>query len=89
MMNTLIEIKSQAIENRSMYSDEFTNNGGLLTRRSHKIKVLVDALRLVSTDKDISRENLIIPDDCEKYGFVEGKHNLGEFLHFLADMLEE
>jgi hypothetical protein len=61
----------------------------LLTRRSHKIKVLVDALRLVSQDKDISKETLIIPDECEIYGFSEGKHNLGTLLHFLADMLEQ
>jgi hypothetical protein len=32
---------------------------------------------------------LIIPDECEIYGFSEGKHNLGILLHFLADMLEE
>jgi hypothetical protein len=62
---------------------------GLLTRRNYKIQVLVDALRLVSQDKDISLENLVIPDACEKYGFAEGKHNLGTLLHFLADMLEE
>jgi hypothetical protein len=37
----------------------------------------------------LSKETLFIPDECEKYGFVEGKHNLGTLLHFLADMLEE
>jgi hypothetical protein len=56
---------------------------------SAKIKVLVDALRLASEDKDIKNEILLIPGDCEKYGFVEGKHNLSLVLHFLADMLEE
>jgi hypothetical protein len=56
---------------------------------SSKIKVLVDALRLASEDKDIKNEILLIPDDCEKYGFAEGKHNLSLVLHFLADMLEE
>jgi hypothetical protein len=44
---------------------------------------------MVSEDCDISKETLLIPDDCEQYGFVEGKHNLGILLHFLADMIEE
>ncbi|MBX2976815.1 MAG: hypothetical protein KF721_11825 [Ignavibacteriaceae bacterium] len=56
---------------------------------SRKIAILVDALRLVSEDKEIKERELYIPDDCEKYGFVEGDHNLGQLLHFLADMLEE
>ncbi len=68
---------------------ELSNENSLLTRRSHKIKVLVDALRLVSQDKDISKETLYIPDECEKYGFVEGKHNVGQMMRFFADMLEE
>ncbi len=68
---------------------EYSQKKELLTRRSHKIKVLVDALRMVSEDCDISKETLIIPDECEQYGFIEGKHNLGILLHFLADMLEE
>ncbi len=61
----------------------------LITSKSYKVKILVDALRLVSADKDISEGKLIIPDNCEQYGFVEGNHNLGILLHFLADMLEE
>ena len=70
-------------------AENYNENNSLLTSRNYKIKVLVDALRLVSSDKDISKEKLLIPDDCEKYGFVEGNHNLANFLHFLADMLEE
>jgi hypothetical protein len=54
-----------------------------------KIKILVDALRLVSSDNDIKKSNLYIPDNCEEFGFTEGNHNLGVLLHFLADMLEE
>jgi hypothetical protein len=30
-----------------------------------------------------------MPDDCEKFGFIEGQYNIGTMLHFLADMLEE
>lgn len=56
---------------------------------SEKIKILVDALRLASSDTDIQREKILFPDDCEKYGFAEGEHNLSVLLHFLADMLEE
>lgn len=56
---------------------------------SEKIAILVKALRLVSSDIDIKDRELFIPDDCEKHGFVEGNHNLGNLLHFLADMLEE
>ena len=56
---------------------------------SKKIAILVEALRLVSSDVDIKDRELTIPYDCEKHGFVEGNHNLGNLLHFLADMLEE
>jgi hypothetical protein len=56
---------------------------------SEKIEALVRALRLVSQDDEIRVRELLIPDECEKYGFSEGSHNLGELLHFLADMLEE
>lgn len=56
---------------------------------SSKIEILVNALRLVSNDPDIKVRKLFIPDECEKYGFAKGKHNLGVLLHFLADMLEE
>jgi hypothetical protein len=71
------------------FEPDFSDENNLITRRSHKIKILVDALRLVSQDKDISKETLVIPDDCEIYGFSEGQHDLGILLHFLADMLEE
>lgn len=57
--------------------------------QSEKIGILVKALRLVATDDDIKNRKLCIPDECEQYGFVEGYHNLGELLYFLADMLEE
>lgn len=88
MKNSLLKTASSN-EISQIYEFKPPSENGLLTRRSHKIKVLVDALRLVSQDKDISKETLFIPDECEKYGFVEGKHNLGTLLHFLADMLEE
>lgn len=87
MKNALTATKKTVFDTKENYRDY--KPADLISRRSHKIKVLVDALRMVSEDCDISKETLLIPDDCEKYGFVEGKHNLGILLHFLADMLEE
>jgi len=74
-----------SIKNTSIEKDNTVSFQG----QSEKIKILVNALRLVSTDPDIKIRDLIIPDDCEKYGFAEGEHNLSVLLHFLADMLEE
>ncbi len=88
MKNSLIKTESQnEISTVARFNSSIET--GLLTRRNHKIKVLVDALRWVSQDKDISIEKLVIPEDSEQYGFSEGKHDLGTLLHFLADMLEE
>ena len=78
-MNNLIT------QNNSLIADEYV----YFALKSEKVKILVDALRLVSSDEDIKIRNLLIPDNCEKYGFSEGYHNLGQMLHFLADMLEE
>ena len=87
MKNALTKTKNSAFEIKENYPDYQQTE--LISRRSHKIKVLVEALRMVSKDVDISKEILLIPDECEKYGFVEGYHNLGNMLHFFADMLEE
>ncbi len=65
------------------------DNSVYFAYRKEKIEILVNALRLASSDEDIKEERLFIPDDCEKYGLVEGYHNLSTLLHFLADMLEE
>lgn len=56
---------------------------------SLKISHLVDVLRVFAVDNDLEGVSLCIPDDCEQHGFVEGYHNVGKLLHFLADMLEE
>lgn len=74
-----------ANKNQEILSD----NSTYIELPSDKIKILVDALRLVSNDIDIKDRIIYIPDECEKYGFVEGNHDLGVLLHFLADMLEE
>ncbi len=50
---------------------------------------IVDFMRLWADNFDIRKEEIYIPDDCEKYGFVEGKYNVGQMMRFFADMLEE
>jgi len=50
---------------------------------------MVNNLRLWADNFDIRNEEIYILDDCEKYGFFEGKHNIGKMIRFLADMLEE
>lgn len=52
------------------------------------MRAIVNTLRTWAKDPIIKDETVIIPDECEKYGFVEGEHNVAEMLHFLADMLE-
>ncbi len=69
--------------------DLIINNSTSYRSENEKIEILVNALRLVSQDEDIKIRSIFIPDNCEKYGFSEGYHNLGQMLHFLADMLEE
>lgn len=49
---------------------------------------LVSTLRIISEDSRFAGQTVIIPDDCEKYGFVEGEFDLPQLLEFLADMLE-
>ncbi len=80
-------MKSLTITNSQLQSHH--NNSIFTTFPSEKISILVNALRLVSSDSDIKFRDLVIPDNCEKYGFTEGSHELGTLLHFLADMLEE
>lgn len=89
MSNHLTNSRQGQLEQSLGNDKELSAATGLLTRRSYKIKVLVNALRLVSEDIDIAQETLLIPEGCEQYGFVEGYHDLGICLHFLADMLEE
>lgn len=49
---------------------------------------LVELLRIISKDQRFVGQTVVIPDDCEQYGFAEGEFNLPKLLHFLADMLE-
>ncbi len=49
---------------------------------------LVSTLRIISEDSRFTNQTVVIPDDCEKYGFAEGEFDLPQLLEFLADMLE-
>ncbi len=49
---------------------------------------LVSTLRIISEDSRFAGQTVVIPDECEKYGFAEGEHDLPQLLEFLADMLE-
>lgn len=49
---------------------------------------LVSTLRIISEDSRFSGQTVVIPDECEKYGFAEGEFDLPQLLEFLADMLE-
>lgn len=49
---------------------------------------LVSLLRVISKDKRLMGQAVIIPDECDQYGFAEGEFDLPTLLYFLADMLE-
>lgn len=49
---------------------------------------LVSTLRIISEDSRFVNQTVVIPDDCEKYGFAEGELDLPDLFAFLADMLE-
>lgn len=49
---------------------------------------LVNTLRIISEDSRFSGQTVVIPDECEKYGFAGGEFDLPQLLEFLADMLE-
>ena len=49
---------------------------------------LVSTLRIISEDSRFSGQTVVVPDECEQYGFVQGEFDLPQLLEFLADMLE-
>lgn len=49
---------------------------------------LVSTLRIISEDTRFAGQTVIIPDECEKFGFAQGEFDLPDLLEFLADMLE-
>ena len=82
----MINIKNLTINisPTSSTSNEFLDTGDSLIVRDE----LVSMLRIISEDKRFSGQTIVIPDECEQYGFVEGEFDLPSLLYFLADMLE-
>lgn len=87
----MINIKNLTINisPTSSASNEFLDTGDSLIVRDELVRdELVSMLRIISEDKRFSGQTIVIPDDCEQYGFAEGEFKLPELLYFLADMLE-
>ncbi|MCH1782952.1 hypothetical protein [Psychrobacter glaciei] len=72
------------IGTKSSVFNEFLDSQDSLIVRDE----LVNMLRIISEDERFSKQTVVIPDDCEQYGFAEGEFNLPELLYFLADMLD-
>ena len=86
MDNTMITIENLTI-NISAISP--TSDDLLDTKNSVIVRdELVNLLRIISEDVRFVGQSVVIPDQCEQYGFVEGNFDLPMLLHFLADMLE-
>lgn len=86
-MEPIIKIKNVKIVTSKSSKKEKGINPKI--NKHEKMQALVDTLRIIAIDKQLKDKTVLIPNDCEKYGFAEGNHNLGELLYFLADMLEE
>ena len=86
-MEPIIKIKKVKIVTSGTNKKKDVLNSKI--KKREKMQALVDTLRIIAVDKHLKDKTVLIPDDCEKYGYVEGEHNLGELLYFLADMLEE
>lgn len=78
-MKDITNIKLKIDIESLLYLPQFDNN----------ISLIIKNLRKLAKEDNIKNNDVLIPDRCEKYGFVEGSHNLEDLLLFLADMLEE
>lgn len=84
-LESIMKVKNLTL-NINMHSNDVDY---VQTKNSYEAReMLVDVLRCASMDKNIIGQKVIIPDDCEKYGFVEGNFDVSAMIHFLADMLE-
>jgi len=82
--NKLMEQNVFIVEKDSINLN-LTKEENILIERNY----LVNFMRMCADNFDIRKEKLYIPDGCEKYGFAEGKHNIGQMMRFFADMLED
>lgn len=78
-MKDITRIKLEIDKNSLLY----------LPQSNNKVSLIIHNLKKLANEKDIKNNTVLIPDGCEKYGFVQGYHNLENLLRFLADMLQE
>lgn len=85
-MKQIVKIKNLTV---NLSNNNATENEDDKLKDSEKMETLVMTLRIISEDPFFLNKKVLIPDNCEKYGFSEGWHKLPKILYFLADMLEE
>lgn len=85
----MIKIENLTINIHKM-SVETENNDELLDSKIPAVvrDELVSTLRIISEDSRFAGQTVVIPDECEQYGFAQGEFDLPQLLEFLADMLE-
>ena len=84
-MKQIVKIKNLTVN----FSNDAIDKDADSLKDYEKMETLIMTLRIISEDPFFSNKKVLIPDNCEKYGFSEGWHNLPRMLYFLADMLEE
>lgn len=85
-MKQIVKIKNLTV---NFSNNDAIDKDGDLLEDSEKLETLVMTLRIIAEDPFFLNKMIIIPDDCEKYGFSEGKFKFSTMFQFLADMLEE
>lgn len=80
--NLIVNIHKMSVEKES--NDELLDSQIPAVVRDE----LVSTLRIISEDSRFAGQTVVIPDECEHYGFAQGEFDLPQMLEFLADMLE-
>ncbi len=85
----MIKIENLTVNIHKMSVDT-ENNDELLESQIPAVvrDELVSTLRIISEDSRFAGQTVVIPDECEQYGFAQGEFDLPQLLEFLADMLE-
>jgi hypothetical protein len=87
-MKTITKVKNLTV-NINYPNDSQKESESDRVKDSEKMELLVETLRIIALDKFFEDKTIIVPDGCEKNGFVQGEFKLPHFLYFIADMLEE
>lgn len=80
-----MEVFRLCIAEKEKVKLDLTKEENLIAERNF----IVGWMRIFSREFELREKEIIIPDNYEKYGFIEGKYNVGQMLQFFADMLEE